>query len=122
VYNHVAVIEQDPLRFPAPLLAPGYGPELFFDRLEDALLQCLQLPVAAAVTEDKVIRERIQGTDVQQQDVLPLFLLNEMNNMPRKFDWLQSVPPISSCRPLVVILAHRQDEVKVLADVREFCA
>ena len=41
VYDHVAVIEQDPFRFPAPLLAPGYSPVLFFDRLEDALLQGL---------------------------------------------------------------------------------
>jgi hypothetical protein len=39
VYDHVTVIEQDPLRLPAPFLAPGDSPELFLDRLEDALLQ-----------------------------------------------------------------------------------
>jgi hypothetical protein len=101
VHDHVTVIEQDPFRFPTPLLAPGNSPELFFDRLEDALLQGLQLPVAAAVAEDKIIRKGIQGTDIQQQDVLPLFLFNEMNDVPREFDWLQSVPPLSNGRLLL---------------------
>ena len=89
MHDDVAIIKQDPARLRRTFAAPWLDllglSHLFVNRLQDGL----DLAVGARAGDDKIIGERRNLADVQQQDVLRLFLGENVSYSVRQLFRLQ---------------------------------
>ena len=65
VNNHIAIVQQQPLFLCTPLATPWGCVVGLLHRLENALAQGFQLPVAGAVAKDKVIGKGLLLADIE---------------------------------------------------------
>ncbi len=89
MHDNVAVVEQDPAGLRRAFAAPRADllglAQVFVNRLQDGL----DLAVGARAGDDKIIGERRDLADVQQQDVLRLFFGENVSYSVRQLFRLQ---------------------------------
>jgi hypothetical protein len=84
MHDHVAVVEQHPAGGRAALPLPRARVFLIPKLADDLTLQRFELPVAVTRTDDEVIRDGRDGTQVQQKDVAGLPIGRDVDNALRE--------------------------------------
>ena len=91
MHNHVAVIQHEPALLGLPFDA-SFLLVFLFGRFQDTFGKRVEHSVAGAVANDEVICKRRNVFDVENQDVLALFVLQGGDDFMCKFECVQISP------------------------------
>jgi len=84
VDDNTAVVQKVPVAICTAFSMQGTDIQVLFCRPRYLIGQCAFLAIARGGDDDEIIRYDSDAADIQQQDILPLFLGENFNNMPRK--------------------------------------
>jgi hypothetical protein len=85
VDDDIAVIHEDPSAFRCPLAGKRQCVEFLLDACTNVFRQRFELAIAVTAAENEEIRHDRIGTQIKQDDILSLFVLYDIDNVPGKF-------------------------------------
>ena len=105
MYDHIAIIEQEPAFF-CLSLNTAFFLVVLFGCFQYTFRECVQHSVAGAVAENEIVGERCNVFDVQKEDVFALSVLQGFNDFMCQFKCVQ-------ISPHYYVLAAKQSPIQV---------
>src|SRR6266498_619124 len=91
--NDIAVVEQDPTSIGCTLNA-RFAIELAVECLVNRIENSLELPIALARADHKIIRDVVELLQIQHHDIAGLLVLSNFHCPPRKCRRFDGLSPI----------------------------